>query len=67
MFDFMIFMDEVVFFKLIYSIFVYDIVFNFNNLLLNEMINFGSFCDLFNFELCCCLINWMAIVEDVVW
>lgn len=57
--------DEAAFSKLIYSTLAYDIAFNPNNSLLNEMINSGSLRDLSNSELRRRLTNWMATVEDV--
>lgn len=57
--------DEATFSELIYSTLAYDIAFNPNNSLLNEMINSGSLRDLSNPELRRRLTNWMATLEDV--
>jgi hypothetical protein len=57
--------DEAAFSKLIYSTLAYDIAFNPNNSLLNEMINSGSLRDLSNPELRRRLTNWIATLEDV--
>lgn len=57
--------DEPAFSKLLYRTFAYDIAFNPNNSLLNEMINSGSLRDLSNPELRRRLTNWIATLEDV--
>jgi len=57
--------DEAAFSKLIYSTLAYDIAFNPNNSLLNEMINSGSLRDLSSPELRRRLTNRIATLEDV--
>lgn len=51
--------------ELLYNTFAFDIAFNPNNSLLNEMINSGSLKDLSNTELRIRLTNWVSTMEDI--
>ena len=51
--------------KLFVTAFAYDIFFNPNNSLLNEMINSGSLKDISNDSLRISLTNWVANIDDI--
>jgi hypothetical protein len=57
--------DEQVLSELLYRTFAFDVSFNPNNSLLNEMINSGSLKDLRNTELRKQLTNWISTLEDI--
>ncbi|WP_224484741.1 DUF6090 family protein [Robertkochia aurantiaca] len=57
--------SETRFSELLYTTFAYDISFNANNSLLNEMVSSGSLKDLSNPELRIRLTNWFATLEDI--
>ncbi|WP_321370681.1 hypothetical protein [uncultured Draconibacterium sp.] len=57
--------DEKQFSELLYKTLVYDISFNPNNSLLNEMMNSGSLKDISNRELRIYLTNWISMLEDI--
>ncbi|MFD1095585.1 DUF6090 family protein [Salegentibacter chungangensis] len=56
---------EEVFSQLMYNTFSFDISYNPNNSLLNEMISSGSLKDISNTELRNRLTNWIATMEDI--
>lgn len=56
---------EVEFSQLLFNTFSFDISFNPNNSLLNEMINSGSLKDISNPALRVQLTNWLATIEDI--
>ena len=58
-------LSEKDFSELLYRSFSYDIYFNANNSLLNEMINSGSLKDISNDTLRKLLTNWEAILKDI--
>jgi hypothetical protein len=51
--------------RLLFDAFAFDLAFNPNNSLLNEMINSGSLKDLSNGELRRRLTNWISTLEDI--
>lgn len=57
--------DEKTFSELLFGTFAFDIAFNPNNSLLNEMINSGSVKDVRNAELRIQLTNWISTLEDI--
>ncbi len=57
--------DEKQFAELLYNTFAFDVSFNPNNSLLNEMINSGSLKDISNTELRKHLTNWLSTMEDI--
>lgn len=57
--------DEAVLSRLLYETFAYDIAFNPNNSLLNEMINSGVLKDLSNPKLRISLTNWLSTLDDI--
>ncbi|MFH6604205.1 DUF6090 family protein [Maribacter algicola] len=56
---------EAIFSNLLFKSFSYDIAFNPNNSLLNEMINSGSLKDISNTELRIQLTNWISTLDDI--
>lgn len=56
---------EVEFSNLLFQSFSFDIAFNPNNSLLNEMINSGSLKDISNTELRIQLTNWISTLDDI--
>ncbi len=56
---------EKTFSQLLYNTFAFDVVFNPNNSLLNEMINSGSLKDISNAELRRQLTNWISTLDDI--
>lgn len=52
--------------KLLFQCFYFDIAFNPNNSLLNEMISSGSLKDVSNAELRIQLTNWISTLDDIV-
>jgi hypothetical protein len=57
--------EETVFSNLLYRAFAYDIAYNPNTALLNEMINSGSLKDISNPELKVYFTTWVAFLEDI--
>jgi len=57
--------DEKEFSELLYSTFAFDVAFNPNNSLLNEMISSGSLKDISDAELRKRLANWISTLEDI--
>jgi hypothetical protein len=57
--------DEKTFSELLFNTFAFDIAFNPNNSLLNEMINSGSLKDIRNPELRIHLTNWISTLDDI--
>ncbi|WP_321997203.1 DUF6090 family protein [Draconibacterium orientale] len=57
--------DEKQLSELIYNTLVFDLSYNPNNSLLNEMINSGSLKDISNSELRIYLTNWVSTLEDI--
>jgi len=57
--------DEEQFSDLLYRTFAYDIAFNPNNSLLQEMINSGSLKDISNSDLKVAFTTWMAALDDI--
>jgi hypothetical protein len=57
--------DEKTFSELLFTTFAFDIAFNPNNSLLNEMINSGSLKDIRNPELRIHLTNWLSTLDDI--
>ncbi len=57
--------DEEQFSLLLYNTFVFDVSFNPNNSLLNEMMNSGSLKDISNPTLRIHLTNWISTMEDI--
>ncbi len=57
--------DEKQFSELLYKTLVFDLSFNPNNSLLNEMINSGSLKDISNSDLRIFLTNWISNLEDI--
>ncbi len=51
--------------ELLYKAFAFDVAFNPNNSLLNEMINSGSLKDISNTELRIQLTNWISTLDDI--
>lgn len=51
--------------NLFFNAFAFDIAFNPNNSLLNEMINSGSLKDIQNTQLRILLTNWVATIDDI--
>jgi hypothetical protein len=51
--------------ELLYKTFAFDVAFNPNNSLLNEMMNSGSLKDISNTELRIQLTNWISTLEDI--
>lgn len=57
--------DEEEFSELLFNTFAYDVAFNPNNSLLNEMISSGSLRDLSDPELRIRLTNWISMLDDI--